>query len=390
MNVPSDLPRIAIVGPVAPFRGGIAQHTTRLAEALARIAAVDVVSFSRLYPALLYPGAFQTEGTTIGLPGNRITFALDSVNPLTWRTALRHLDDVRPERVVIPWWTFFLAPCFEYLGRRLRARRVPIVFVCHNVVDHEAAAWKQLLSRRVLRAGDRFLVHATEEQRKLRALLGPVDVAYSPQPLFDSFPAAQGTLARRGSTELLFFGFIRPYKGLDTLLQALTLLPDLDIHVSIVGEPWRDGEAVWKERIASAGLGRRVELVARYVTHAAAAEFFHRADAVVLPYTSATGTAVISLAYHYRKPVIASRVGNTPDVVEHGRTGLLFPPGDAEALAAAIRRFAAERLPDAGPAIDRLADLMTWERLAAAVLTTSVASAGAPRGSLSATGDEER
>ena len=246
--------------------------------------------------------------------------------------------------------------------------KIPVLFLCHNVVDHEAAFWKRELSRRVLRNGRWFIVHARTEREKLERLLPETAPVYHPQPLFDHFPPAQGVFRRCASLELLFYGFIRPYKGLEILIDAMTLIPDLDVHLSIVGEPWRTDAAVWRQRIASAGIDRRVEFMPRYVTEQETAEYFHRADAIVLPYTSATGTAVAAAAYHYRKPVIGSRVGGLVDIVDEGSTGLLFAPGSASALASAIRRFAIGGLPEAPSAIERFSSRMTWDGLAACVV----------------------
>jgi glycosyltransferase involved in cell wall biosynthesis len=360
--------RIAVLGPVAPFRGGISHHTTNLCQALARVADIRIVSYRRLYPAWLYPGRFQTEEKTDTSLDGRVTFVLDSMAPRSWKTAVDHIRVFQPDCVVIPWWTFFLAPCSCFIADRLRRMNIPVIFVCHNVVDHEATAWKRWLSRVVLRNGRRFVVHSTGEKTKLEELLGDVDVISRRHPVSDQFPPARGTLPRRAALELLFYGFMRRYKGLPTLIEALALVPDLDVHLSMVGEPWGDDEAVWVHRLHEAGVAHRVELVPRYVTSAETAEYFQRADVVVLPYTAATGTAVIATAYRYGRPVLATRVSGVVDVVEDGVTGLLFPPGDAAALADAIRRVAAGALGDASASIERSRSLTTWDELATCVL----------------------
>jgi glycosyltransferase involved in cell wall biosynthesis len=367
--------RLVIIGPVAPFRGGIAHHTTRLANALAGIADTRVISYSRLYPRWLYPGKTQVEESRLTLtpPAD---FLLDSIGPLTWRGAVARIEARDPACVIIPWWTFFLAPCTRYLARRLGARDIPVLFLCHNVVDHETAGWKRRVARMVLRHGAGFAVQTREEEGKLRRMLGDVDVSYHPHPVYDHFPPAKGLLLRRASLELLYYGFIRPYKGLDVLLDALSGLDDLSVHLSIVGEPWGDDEGVWRRRIDDAGIGDRVEFVPRYVTDEETAEYFARADAIVLPYRSATGTGVIAAAYHYRKPVIASYVGGLRDVVTDGKTGLLVPPGDPIALQAAIRRFAGAGIPGVAANIDRAAADMTWGHLAEQLLVVARRLAG--------------
>ena len=363
------LPKIVIVGPVAPFRGGIAQHTTRLSNALAEIADVRVISFARLYPRWLYPGQGQTEQSGL-LLRTPVEFLLDSVNPFSWQSVVSRIAAQSPICVVMPWWTVFLAPCYRHLARQLRRRMIPVVFFCHNVVDHEAARWKRLFARNALCQGVGFVVQARDEQQALRGLLGSVDVLYHPHPIYDQFPVAERSLPRRAALELLFYGFIRPYKGLDILLEALSGLQDLSFHLSIVGEPWGEKPASWQQRIHQAGLDERVELVPRYVNDIETAEYFARADVVVLPYLSATGAGVVATAAHYRKPVIASNVGCMKDSVLHGKTGLLVSPGDPLALQSAIRRFSIVGIPDAATNIEAATSTMTWQHLAEELLET--------------------
>lgn len=359
--------KIAVIGPVVPFRGGIAQHTTRLANALADLTDVTVITFSRLYPRWLYPGKFQTEQSGLRLVPFA-QFVLDAVNPFSWLRTVAHIEAESPSCAIFPWWTFFLAPCYSYLARRLRRRGIPVLFFCHNVVDHEVAGWKKLLVQTVLRHGTGFVVQTRDEAEKLRTLLGDVEVLYHPHPVYDQFPSVYKPLPRRALLELLFYGFIRPYKGLDVLLVAMAGLGDVDVHLSIVGEPWGKNEVDWQRRIQEAGIGERVEFVPHYASDEETARYFARADAVVLPYRSATGTGVVATAYHYRKPVIASCVGGLRDVVAEGKTGLLIPPDDPQALAAAIRRFAMDGIENSVANIAQAAEEMTWEHLTGEML----------------------
>ena len=171
---------------------------------------------------------------------------------------------------------------------------------------------------------------------------------------------------RRGSLDLLFYGFVRPYKGLDLLVEAMALTAD-DVYLTIAGEFW-DGERQIRERISALGLGSRVELRPRYHSEEETAELFARCDVVALPYRSATGSGVVPIAYHYNKPVIVSRVGGLPDVVHEGETGRLVEPGDVEALAAAIKSMTRTEAESMIPAIQAMKSSMTWSSLAAALL----------------------
>ena len=197
----------------------------------------------------------------------------------------------------------------------------------------------------------------------MRKLAPSAEIAVYPHPVFNQYPAPQKTLPRRAPLELLFFGFVRPYKGLDVLVEAMHLLKGGDVFLTVAGEWWsKDSEL--RRSIAEAG---HIELIDRYVSEHEAADLFARAGAVVLPYRAATASGIVSLAYHYGKPVIASRVGGLPDVVADGATGRLVPPGDPRALAGAIREFL-DRPPASGEGIEAMKRRMTWDGLASCAL----------------------
>jgi glycosyltransferase involved in cell wall biosynthesis len=175
--------------------------------------------------------------------------------------------------------------------------------------------------------------------------------------------------------ELLFFGLVRRYKGLDVLLSALERLERTDVHCSIVGEFWHRDESL----LERARRLPRVDVVPRFVSDTEAAEYFQRADVVVLPYRGASGSAVVPLAYQYERPVIATRVGGLPDVIVDGETGFLVPPEDPAAIAALLERLSAEKLAAMRPAIDRFSRTLTWERLADEIVEFVRQHGNAPR-----------
>lgn len=362
--------KLAFIGPLAPYRSGIARHSTALLRALAEAQGVEARgwSFHRQYPELLFPGESQRDPAAAPPPGLPVEFTLDSVNPLSWRRTLAEIIAFAPDVVVIPAWTFFTAPALGHVSAGLKAAGVTVVSLVHNAEDHEGAAWKAALLRRQLRAASRAVTHnAALAAAVARAVPGlPTEVC--PHPLYDDYPVAAGSLPRRAGLELLFFGLVRPYKGLDLLLDALALCPDMDLHLSIVGEFWSGLDAA-RERIAGAGLESRVELVPRHVSDADAAEYFARADALVAPYRAASGSGVLALAQWYGVPVIASDVAGLAEAVDDGRTGWLFPAGDAQALADVLRHRASRASAQAmAGELAALRDSLTWRRLAEAVL----------------------
>lgn len=330
----SSTHRIAVVGPVLPYRGGIAQYNTLLARAFATHQCdACFFSFSRQYPQWLYPGAGDRDPSFENHVEPGVHYTIDSINPLTWWKTARAIAQQAPDLVVFHWWTAFWAPCFMTMIWLLKRRGIRVALICHNLVDHDASGLKAAISRHVIGMADACLVHSTEHAGILKREWPRKSVVQHPIPVYGHYPPPRGTLAKRGRLELLFFGFIRPYKGLDVLLEALETLADRDVRLTVIGEHWGNPEALVRETADNAN----VELHLLYMSDAEAAEYFHRADFVVLPYKSATPSAVASLAYHYDIPIIASRVAGLVDVVVDGQTGILVPPRDQRALADAIR-----------------------------------------------------
>lgn len=366
---PPERRRIVMIGPLPPFRGGIAQHTMMLARALATRTHLLVLSYRRQYPRFLYPGTSDIDPELARLEAPWVRYVLDSLNPLSWRRTADMALAHRPDAILLPWWTVYWAPCVGHLTRRLVARGVPIVFICHNVVDHDASAWKHWLTRRALRRGDVFIVQSAAERDRLRSWRPGAEILVQPHPVYDQYPEPAHVPPRRAALELLFFGLVRPYKGLDVLLQAVASLHSTDVRLTIAGEIWRGMESV-PALIDRLGIADRVELLDRYIPESEAAMLFARADAVILPYRRATGSGVLALAFRYRKPVIASRVAGLEELIVDGQNGFLVAPESPAALAAAIEALTAERAAAMAPAVARSTAMLTWESLADAILAS--------------------
>jgi glycosyltransferase involved in cell wall biosynthesis len=360
-------PKLGLIGPVLPYRSGIAQHTTMLHRALRQRAELTTLSFKRQYPAWLFPGETDRDPFRAGYSEPGVEYVIDSMDPRTWRRAAAQLVSAEVQALILPWWTIFFAPLFAYLKRACARRSIPVVFMCHNVVEHEAALHKVALSRIVLRGAQGYCLQSQSEEDKLKSLVPNAHTVVHPHPLYDQFPQAERQLIRRAPLELLFFGIVRPYKGLDVLLEAMALLKRRDVHLSVVGEFWHDKETLLT-RIEVLGLTERIEVVPRYVSDQEAADYFARADVVVLPYRSASGTGIIPMAYHYGKPVIATRIGGLEHVVLEGKTGLFVAPESPKALADAIERVNHADLLTMRPHIESFKATMTWDSLASSLM----------------------
>ena len=345
--------KCVLVGPTYPFRGGISHYTTLLCENLRSRHEVDFYTFTRQYPSFLFPGRTDRDPSKLPLRADAIPL-IDPVNPLTWLRAARRIRDSQPDLLIMQWWVPYWAPPFATIAFLVRrSAEAKICFICHNVVPHERRVVDRVLARLTLSQGHSFIVHSQGDEAQLRDLLPQPYVVRTVHPVYDFFrqdglqdqvSEAREALNLPDRKVLLFFGFVRPYKGLEYLLEAMPkVLTEIDAHLLVVGEFWAP-ESEYTRYIDDLGLSEHVTIVNRYIPNEEVAAFFSAADVVVLPYTEATQSGVAQIAYGLKKPVITTTVGGLGEVVKHGETGFLVPPADSEALANAIVRYFQEEL----------------------------------------------
>jgi glycosyltransferase involved in cell wall biosynthesis len=336
--------KIVLIGPTYPFRGGLSHHTTLLCRALRKNHEVKFISFTRQYPKILFPGRSDRDPSKNPLKIDNVDYIIDSMNPVTWMSAVRAVTAYRPDKIVIPWWVVFWAPPFwtiiTFVKRYLSAE---IVFVCHNVYEHEPSSLKRIVTKAVLSKADRIITHSAEETSKLKGLLGK-DVnaitAFHPTyaDLNDKIYSKKEAKTRLGleGDVLLFFGFVREYKGLDVLLDAMPIvLKDKKISLLIVGEFWKDKQK-YLEKIHYSGISTNIRIIDEYISNEEIGLYFAAADLVIQPYISVSGSGICQIAFGFDRPVIATNVGCLPEVIENGVNGRIVEPGDATGLARAI------------------------------------------------------
>lgn len=370
--------RILLLAPVVPFRGGVARHSSALARALARAPGIDLVveSFGRLYPRILYPGFDDRDPDLHPPAGLSIRYDLDSVNPLSWRRAVTRIVAHRPALVAIPAWTFFVAPALATIAHALRRHGIPVVQVVHNVADHDGALWKHWVSRWQLDAADAYITHGEALADQLRSVAAGRPVRVCPHPAYADYPPPSGGLPRAHALELVCFGLVRPYKGVDLAIDALGRLANRDVRLTVAGEVWGDIREL-QQLASDHGVADRVEFIPRYVSDQEAADLFERADAVLAPYRSVTGSGVAALAAHYRRPLIASDLPGFADVIVPGRNGWLFPAGDPAALAEMIARdVTRERAAELADTMPTDTDETGWDNFAELLLECGKRAAG--------------
>ncbi|MDZ4700347.1 MAG: glycosyltransferase [Rhodothermales bacterium] len=364
--------RIVLLGPAFPYRGGIAHFAEKMYRDLTAAGhEVTVVTFRRQYPAFLFPGHSQFEAPGAPAPFEALRL-IDTLNPLSWRNTARRIAAITPDLVVIAYWMPFFAVAFAAIARALRRRRIRTVAILHNMLPHERHPGDRWLSRLFLASCDGFLVMSAAVERDVRALGASAPIERIEHPTYDLFGAALPTAeARRhlglslDAPVLLFFGFIRKYKGLDVLLASMPAVLERlpDVCLVVAGESYEPMDEAF-EFVRSHALERHVRLDMAYIPVDAVPAYFGAADVVVQPYRSATQSGVAQIAFHFEKPLIVTDVGGLAEVVPHERAGFVVPPNDPEALARAIVRFFEEDWADRLTAGVRMEKTKySWDRL---------------------------
>jgi glycosyltransferase involved in cell wall biosynthesis len=366
--------RIIIVGTAHPIRGAMAQLNTILGWHLSKNHSVEIVSFKRQYPKILFPGKTQIDpsGPLFQLPVKPL---IDSINPITWIKAAQYIRSRQPDLVIFRYWLPFFAPCFGVISFLVRRHTdTKVLFICDNVVPHEKRLGDSTLTRFAFRFVDYFIVQSKSVELDLRRFIPTARYVVVPHPIYNVFGSALPKTEARKQLHLsnerviLFFGYVRQYKGLHLLLDALQLvLKQTRVKLLVVGE-FYDNEESYRRKIQGLGLADHVMVYSHYIPNAQVAVYFSACDAVVLPYISATQSGIVQLAYNFDKPVIATDVGGLAEVVIDGVTGFIVPPSDPVRLSQAIvRYYQEEREPDFIKNVRVEKGKYSWDRMVQAV-----------------------
>jgi len=309
--------RVALIGPVYPYRGGIAHYTTLLCRALRDAGhTVLLVSFKRQYPQRLFPGQSDRDPSREPLIVAEAHYWIDSLDQFTWFMTYRHIKRFQPDLVVLPWWTPFLTPVWLTLGVLNQIfSHSPLVYICHNVLPHEGSWLDRLAARLVLKFGTRLIVQSDAEKQRLVSLLPAKHVDIVPHPVYNMFSAKR--LSRQiARTELglahdipvlLFFGVVRAYKGLRDMILAMPMIRSClgDVKLVIAGEFWEDKQP-YLDIIKQSNIADLVRIDDHYIPNEDVPRYFSAADLLVAPYHTATGSGVIQMAVGFGLPVITT------------------------------------------------------------------------------------
>lgn len=362
--------KIILIGPVYPYKGGISHYTGLMYRELQKHYDVEMISYKMQYPKFLFHKE-QRDYSNDSFKIESAQYMLHTADPFNIVRTARYIRRKKPDMVVIQWWHPYFAPCYFLLTHFMGRQNV--TFVCHNVFPHERFPMDKLLTRLALNNGSNFIVHAREEAEELKKIQPHPSYVVTPHPTYNAFRfEGMGKEQAReklhiGPEEriLLFFGYVREYKGLKYLLRAMPEIcrEDEKVKLWIVGEFGADREN-YQNLIRELKIENRVRVKDAYTPDREVEKYFAAADLVALPYTSATQSGIVQIAYGFLKPVVVTNVGGLPDVVEDGRTGYIVEPGNPKAIAEAVTRFFgenhAERMREN---IEKEAERFSWERM---------------------------
>ncbi len=361
--------RILIVGTAFPLRGGIAHAIALLADALRKRGHwVHVLTFSRQYPKLLFPGKSQDEvskpagmSSIEQLPNEQV---IDTINPFSWIRAGRIAASYKPDIIVFKYWMPFFAPAYGVMARvakrltRKQGHECKIAFIVDNVIPHEKRPGDMMLTKFAFGAVDSYVVQSDSVERELLQVVPGARFVKVLHPVFENFgkrmdraearaalgipeTVGAGVGAHHAVPVILFFGYIRKYKGLDILLRAMTaMLANLpELRLVVAGEFYGD-EAEYRALIKELRIPEENLILATdYIANDEVAKYFSAANAVVLPYRDATQSGIVLIAYNFDTPAIVTDVGGLAEVVPDGVSGLIVPEATPEAVAEKVIQF---------------------------------------------------
>jgi glycosyltransferase involved in cell wall biosynthesis len=340
--------KIVILGSAHPLRGGgIATFNERLAKAFMQGGhEVQIISFSLQYPNFLFPGTSQY--TNEPAPADLIIHSLiNSINPFNWFKVGNQIKKMQPDLVVVRYWLPFMGPCLGTILRRIKKNKTTqVVCIADNIIPHEPKPGDQLFTRYFVKPVDSFITMSEKVKEDLLVFAPNKPTVFIPHPLYDNFgEKISKDLARKhlnietDAKIILFFGFIRKYKGLDILLDSIKILQQSNptLKLLIAGE-FYDDEKSYKEQIDKLGIEQQLILRTNFINDNEVKYYLCASYVIVQPYRSATQSGVTPLAYHFEIPMIVTNVGGLAALVPDNKVGLIAEP-NAASIAEKIIQF---------------------------------------------------
>jgi D-inositol-3-phosphate glycosyltransferase len=369
--------KITSIGPAYPYRGGLASFNDRLGQQFyAEGHDIEILTFSLQYPKLLFPGKTQyTEGSP---PKNiKITRRINSINPFNWIATGLKIKKDKPDILLIRFWLPFMGPCFGTIARIAKSNKhTSVICIFDNVIPHEKRPGDVILTKYFTGSIDGAIVMSQTVLNDLRTFRETIPVKLSPHPLFDNYGEAVGriealTVLNLDPNDLyiLFFGFIRAYKGLDILIKAFSdeRLRNRRLRLIIAGEFYED-DSPYRELLKTHNLENEIIFFDHFIKDNEVPLFFSAADLVVQPYKTATQSGVTQIAFYFEKPMLVTDVGGLREIVRDGKCGYVVKPDQESIAAAIIDYFENNRKEEFTAGVKLEKEKFSWEKMTEAIL----------------------
>jgi len=337
--------KIVIVGTFPPYRGGISNFYQTLYEKLSHSHDVTAINFSLQYPNVLFPGKSQFDNNQKS--DSNIERIINSINPVSWYKAAKRIIELKPDIIIFKYWMPFFAPSFGSIIRFVKKKiNIKSLVICDNIIPHESRFLDNRLTKYFFKNIDYFIVMSKSVENDLLSLFSDAKYIYTPHPLYDIFgkginkDESRRYLKINESKLILFFGLIRPYKGLDLLIHSANVLKKKlnDFKILAIGDCYENPEP-YSNMIDEHKINDIFDLRLEFVPHNKVSLYFSAADIIVLPYKSATQSGIVPVAYHFNKPVIVTNVGGLDEIVQEGKTGYVVKPDSFEIANSIIKYY---------------------------------------------------
>lgn len=335
--------RIAVLSCFYPYRGGISQFNTYLCEELGKSHIVKAFNFTRQYPQFLFPGKTQyvtADDEAFPIESERI---LDTINPFSYGSTYRKIRDWKPDVLIVRYWMSWFAPSLGYITRKMK-RHCKVISILDNVIPHEPHFFDAPLTKYFLKGSTGCVTLCEAVGKDLLNLKPDAKHTSIQHPLYSHFgekldreSAEEKLNLEKGKKNLLFFGLIRTYKGLDILLEAFGKLDD-DYQLIIAGEPYGSFDK-YQRIIDRLPNKNRIRMCLKYIKDSEVKDYFSAADLAVLPYRSATQSGISSVSYHFDVPMIVTDVGGLKETIGERKTGIVAQDQSPDAIRNEIIRY---------------------------------------------------
>ena len=369
--------KIIITGPAHPYRGGPASFNDRLAQQFtAEGHDVEIITFRLQYPKLLFPGKTQFTDGPAPL-GIKISRELNSIYPINWISIGRKIKKAKPDILLLRFWLPFMGPCFGTIARIAKSNKhTRVISIFDNVVPHEKRPGDKILTSYFISGIDGAIVMSHTVQDDLKTFRENIPVKLSPHPLFDNYGTTVGRAEalealnlKRDTSYLLFFGFIRAYKGLDLLIEAFAdeRMRNRNLKLIIAGEFYED-DAPYRNQVNKYQLYNDIIFFDHFIKENEVSLFFSVADLIVQPYKSATQSGVTQIAFHFEKPMLVTDVGGLREIVPDGKCGYVVKPDPIEITEAILDFFDNHRKAVFTEGVKQEKEKFSWDKMTASIV----------------------